>query len=110
VIQRCRSCSQWIHYPRVVCPSCLSGDLAFEPVAGTGTVYSYTWAHRAAGRAFADAVPYLVAIVELDEGVRLMTTMADASHDDVAVGKAVTLAGFEETAEGGPPVPIFRLR
>ena len=109
VIQRCGGCRRFIHYPRVVCPSCLSHDLAFEEASGRGSIYSFTWAHRPAGRAFADALPYLVVLVELEEGVRLMTTIPGADPDAVVVGAPVHLLRFEPTADDGPPVPVFAL-
>ena len=109
VVQRCRRCGLWVHYPRAVCPGCMESDLSFEAVSGRGSVYSFTWAHRPSGQAFAPRVPYVVALVELEEGVRLMTTLVDARPDDVAVGRPVRLAGFEPTVEDGPPVPVFSL-
>ena len=106
-VQRCPACGRWIHYPRAVCLGCGGTQLSFEPVSGNGTLYSWSWAHRPAGRAFADKQPYLVALVELEEGVRMMTTLDDVDPDDLTVGMPVRLSRFEPTAEDGPPVPIF---
>ena len=109
VVQRCSSCDRWIHYPRVVCPGCSGSTLTFEPVSGDGTLYSWSWAHRPAGRAFAERAPHLVAMVELEQGVRMMTTLDDVDPEHLTVGAPVRLSRFEKTAEDGPPVPIFRL-
>jgi uncharacterized OB-fold protein len=87
----------------------MSTALSFAPASGRGVVYSYTWAHRPGGRAFVGQEPYPIVVVELAEGVRMMTSLPGVSHDDLRVDAPVELAGFEPTAEDGPPVPVFRL-
>jgi len=79
-IQRCSACQRYIHYPRIVCPWCMSDDLGFEDVSGRGVVYSYTLVHRAPA-AFADEAPYLVALVDLDVGVRMLTRLVGVPTD-----------------------------
>lgn len=89
VIQRCRSCRSWIHYPRVRCPRCGSAELHFEAVSGSGRVHTFTIARQATTPHFVDEVPQLIAIVELDEGVRLTTTLVTDQPDRLAVGDPV---------------------
>jgi uncharacterized OB-fold protein len=88
-LQRCKACDSWVFYPRPRCSTCLSADLAWHTVSGRGTVYSYTVARQATHPAFAAEVPQLLAIVELDEGVRLTTTMVGLAPDDLRIGLPV---------------------
>ena len=71
-LQRCAECGKFVYYPRDRCPDCFSDRLEWRPVSGRATVYSYTVVYRAATRLFADA-PYILAVVELEEGPRLTT-------------------------------------
>lgn len=74
LFQRCGGCGLHRFYPRIVCPSCMSDAVEWVEASGRGRVYSYTVVHRAAP-AFRDEVPYVVAIVELEEGVRMMSRL-----------------------------------
>lgn len=73
-LQRCRDCRRFVHYPRAVCPHCMSEDLGWEEVSGEGSIYTYTVVHRAPD-AFVGDAPYVVALVELGEGVRLLSRL-----------------------------------
>jgi uncharacterized OB-fold protein len=88
-IQRCASCGDFVFYPRPHCPSCLSADLGWVEVSGHGKVYSYTIVRRAMNPAFGADVPYVYAIVELEEGPRLMTNVVNCAIEAVQVGMAV---------------------
>ena len=105
-LQRCRECSSWVFYPRPRCSHCLSAALDWHTVPGRGTVYSYTIARQATHHAFAAEVPQLLAIVELDEGVRMTTTLVDVAPDDIRIGLAVT-AVFDHGDDG---VTLLRFR
>ena len=100
LIQRCDACDSAIFYPREVCPQCLSSDsLEWRPSSGKGTVYAYSVQHRPANPTMADRVPYTVALVELDEGIRMMSNIIDCAPDDVSVGMPVTVA-WEDLSDG----------
>lgn len=101
-IQRCRSCERHVFYPRSVCPWCMSAHLDWVDSSGHGTIYSYTVVHRAPP-GFADA-PYVVALVELAEGPRMMTRVIDVEPGSVEIGQKVELE-----IRGEPPLPYFRL-
>jgi uncharacterized OB-fold protein len=88
-LQRCAGCRAFIYYPRDRCPQCFSERLEWTPVSGRGKLYSYTVVRRASTRSFADK-PYVLAIVELDEGVR-MTTNIEAAPESVKVGMPVSV-------------------
>ena len=106
--QRCAQCRTWIHLPRVLCPECGSEELAWEPSSGTGTVYSWTRTHRAFNPTFGLAPPYVCAVVEVTEGVRVLTVLADAPDGDIEIGAPVKVS-FEPIGDAGPPRAVFRL-
>lgn len=85
LIQHCGGCDRHIHYPREVCPHCGSDALQLVPPRGTGTVYATTTVRRKA-EAGGD---YNVALIDLDEGVRLMSRVEGVALADVAVGQRV---------------------
>jgi len=105
-IQRCNVCSKAVFYPRSICPHCHADQLAWIVASGKGTIYSYTVAHQGFGP-FAADVPFIVAIVELEEGVRMMSRIVDAPRELVAVGVAVSVT-FEAVGED-LTLPYFRL-
>jgi hypothetical protein len=95
LIQRCLTCGNHLFYPRVVCPHCMSDRIEWTESSGRGKVYSFTVARVPAGEAFAEDVPYVVALVELEEGVRMMTNLTGVSPDDVRCDMPVEVV-FEE--------------
>lgn len=96
-LQKCAGCGAFIYYPRPRCPHCLSENLEWRGVSGRGKLYSYTVVRRASSRSFADA-PYVLAIVELEEGPR-MTTNLIAPPEQVKIGMPVTVAFDDVTPE-----------
>lgn len=105
-IQRCDSCSKAVFYPRSICPHCFADRLSWIVASGKGTIYSYTVAHQAFGSFAADA-PFVVALIELEEGVRMMSRLLDAPRARVTVGAAVMVT-FEKVEED-LTLPYFRL-
>ncbi len=92
--------------PRANCPSCGAPSLSWSRVSGRATVYSYTVAHRPPHPAFAAQLPLVVAIVELEEGPRLVTNIVGCDPADVEVGMAVE-ATFEPIDETDMVLPVF---
>ena len=88
-LQHCGACGGYIYYPRPRCPNCMSDNLKWERVSGRGKLYSYTIVRRASTRSFADG-PYVLAIVELDEGPH-MTTNLIAPPEELKIGMPVTV-------------------
>ena len=105
-IQICNSCGKTVFYPRAICPHCFSDQLLWMAASGRGTIYSYTVAHQAFGPFAADA-PFIVIIVELEEGVRMMSRLLDAPRERVTVGAQVMVT-FEKVEED-LTLPYFRL-
>ena len=85
-LQRCDGGGQVIFYPRPMCPSCMSDDLTWTKVSGRGVVHAFTIPHRHPNKAFAAEVPYVVALIELEEGVRLLSTLVDVAPTPDAAG------------------------
>jgi uncharacterized OB-fold protein len=104
-IQRCRSCARYQFYPRLLCTACGFPDPEWVRASGSGTVHSYTVNHRPAGTWATARVPYVVALIDLAEGPRLMANV-DAEPSEMWVGMPVTV-WFEEVAPG-VSLPQFR--
>lgn len=96
--QRCRACSAAVFQPRVLCTGCGSEDLAWERSSGRGTVYSTTAVRGRSGT-------HNVALVDLDEGFRMVSRVDDVDPDAVGIG---TQVGFAIVEENGAPVAVFR--
>ena len=97
-IPRCRTCGKPHFYPHALCPNCMSPDLEYIPVSGRGTVYTYT-VIRSPQPAFKGLEPYVVANVELEEGVRMMANVLTDDADSVGIGTKVRLV-YQELAPG----------
>jgi len=102
-LQRCGACRQFLFAPRPACPHCGGADLAWSDVSGRGRVFSFTVVHRAPSEAFRAQVPYVVAIVELEEGVRLLANVVGCAPADVRVGMPVRAVFEPVTADIGGP-------
>ena len=94
-VQKCGACATLRYYPRAVCPSCLSDRIEWVRCSGRGTVYTFTVTHQNQAPGFRDTLPYVLAYVELDEGVRMLTNIVGCAPDDVRIGMAVEVV-FED--------------
>ena len=106
LLQWCRRCDAAIYYPREVCPGCLGEDLEWRESAGEGDVYTFNVMHKPGSPFMADAVPYVVALVDLREGARVMTNVVGCDPADVRVGMAVSLDW--EPLSDGRHLAVFR--
>lgn len=100
VIQRCNGCSRHIFYPRVVCPYCASLDIGWLEPSGAGTVHSTTVVRRPAN----NGGPYNVALIDLAEGVRLMSRVDGIAPEAVKIGMSVRVA---VAVVNGVSAPVF---
>lgn len=106
----CPACDAAFFYPRPHCPRCFGDDLSWRHYPGTGTVHSYTVVRRAPSPAFAPLVPYVVALLDLDGGARMMGNVAVETLDDIRIGASVSLDFMVVDQEDGEFVlPLFRL-
>jgi len=106
LLKSCKDCHKPHFYPRELCPHCYSDNLEWVEASGDGEIYSFTTVHRAAGPAFADEVPYVVALVALSEGPRMMTRIT-GDPDVVKIGLRVHVS-FENAGEG-MVLPFFSI-
>jgi hypothetical protein len=100
VFQRCRRCRALRHPPSPICHRCHAFEHDWQPSAGAGRVYSFTWVHHVFLPSLRDRVPYDVAVVELDDcpGVRLVSNVVDASPATLRIGSRVRLV-WEESGD-----------
>lgn len=105
VIQWCRPCDRPIHFPREACPSCLGDDLEARPSGGTGVVYAATTMAEPGNSSMVGRAPYVVALVDLDEGARMLTNVVGDGATEVVVGDRVAVAW--EPLEDGRHLPVF---
>ena len=89
LVKHCNACGRDHFYPRPFCPTCWSDDVEWKQATGRGTVYTYSVVHVNDLPPFNERVPYVAAVVELDEGPRVMTNIEGLPFDDLRVGQAV---------------------
>ncbi|MBI4491693.1 MAG: Zn-ribbon domain-containing OB-fold protein [Chloroflexi bacterium] len=108
LLRRCQTCGSLFHYPRQACPSCWSEALEWRESSGRGAIWSFSQVHVAlGGDAWKDELPYTVVIVELDEGVRMLSRLVGSAADEPAVGDRVQVEFFRQAE--GVCLPYFRL-
>jgi len=103
VAQRCSASGELRHPPRPMCPHCGSLEWEEAELSGRGTVYSYSLLHHPQNPQF--DYPVIAALVDLEEGIRLVSNLVDIDPADVAIGLAVEVR-FEPTVDGGA-LPVF---
>ena len=104
LFQRCADCGRATHTPAYICAHCTSQALTWETSAGTGAVYSWTTVWRPQIPAF--DVPYVAAIVDMDEGWYVLSNLIGCDVDDVEIGMRVQVEFHP--IEGGYRLPYFR--
>jgi hypothetical protein len=104
--QRCKDCSSWRHVPREMCAECGSWSWDWEASTGRGRVFSWTVVARALHPAFQDDTPSAPVIVEMDEGMRLLTQITDVAPDELEIDMLVEVAFDAVTPE--ITLPRFR--
>ena len=95
VLQRCDACGEYRWTPQILCTHCLAEPFTWTEVSGRGRLYSYTIVHRAPTAGF--EIPFVLAVVELDEGPLMLTRIVDSRHEDLAVEAPVEVAFTRET-------------
>jgi uncharacterized protein len=99
LLRRCDDCATTIWYPRAFCPACGSLHTSWVEASGRGAVYTFTVVHRSAVEGYQEAVPYVVAYVELEEGPRVMTNIVGCDAHAVRIGMPVRVV-FDDTGHG----------
>lgn len=106
VLQHCLDCDRSIHYPRIECPHCASIRLDWRPASGRGHLYSFTVVHSNAPSAFVADMPYVVAVVRLEEGVQMLTNIVQCDPATLRCDQAVQVVFEPLNAEF--TLPKFR--
>ena len=107
-IQCCTSCHQYQFFPRIYCSKCFSENVEWVNASGRAKLLSFTIVRRPVSPAFADQVPYVVALVTLEEGPQMMTNIVGCAPEDVTIGMPleVTFEDWSQTIS----IPKFRPR
>ena len=98
-LQRCAACGRLRFPPMPACPFCGGAEWSVETHAGSGTVYSYIVVHRPFDPAFADDVPYTVAVVELDDGPRIVGRLDRCDAPAIGLRVAATFVDHDDWTE-----------
>lgn len=98
VIQRCGSCRHHVFYPRLYCPHCFAEGLEWVQASGRGTIYSFTVVLNNAPSAFAADVPYVVAVIRLEEGVQMLSNVVGCDPGELRCDMPVEVT-FERLDE-----------
>jgi len=106
--QRCSKCETWRHLPRPRCAKCGSKEWSWQPSTGRGTIYSWTITHQPLLRNFPEPVPYASIVVELEEGVRMVSGLRDLKPSELRLDLPVEVV-FEDAGDD-MKLPFFRPR
>lgn len=105
LIQRCRSCGKYQYHYRGFCSHCWTGQIEDVAASGRGTVWSHTVIYRNRTPGFAEEVPYVVVLVELEEGVKVISNVVNCDPESVRIGMPVKLTFVTATEEWR--IPMF---
>jgi len=103
-LQRCSACRKFWYFPSPICPHCSSLEFKWEPISGLGTVHSFTWVHRPAP-GFEELVPYVYALVELEEGQIVATNIVNTSEEELVIGLPVQIHYYDAAPD--VTLPLF---
>ncbi len=106
VIQYCEGCDEYQWYPRGICADCWGESVRWVQSSGRGTVWTYTVTYQNRTPGFAEMVPYVLALVELEEGVRMFTNIIECNPRDVYIGMPVEVTF--QTATPQITIPYFK--
>ena len=94
LVKRCRDCGRHHFYPRPFCPFCWSAQVDWVESRGRATLYTWSVVHQNDLPPFRDRVPYVAAVVDLEEGPRMMTTIVDTDPDELRIGMPLEAVPF----------------
>ena len=104
LVKRCLDCGKAHFYPRPFCPFCWSSEVEWEEASGGATLYTWSVVHRNDLPPFPERVPYVAAVVDLQEGPRMLTNVVDCDFDDLAVGMPLQVTFRDEAEQFTLPV------
>ena len=106
LIQKCDACGEYQFYPRGICANCWTTGIAWVRASGRGTVWAFTVTQQNRTPGFADDVPYTLALVELEEGVKMFTNIVECDPKTVSIGMAVEVTFVRAT--DAITIPYFK--
>ena len=106
LVQKCDSCGEYQFYPRGICANCWSNDIQWITSSGKGTVWTFAVTYQNGTPGFAEDVPYVLALVELEEGVRMFTNIVECDPRSVTIGMPVEVTFVQATNQIS--VPYFK--
>ncbi len=111
VVQKCDSCHARRHYPQPLCPECHSDAFTWSRLSGRGTIHTFTVTHQAFHPAWAGRVPFVVATIDLEEGLRMVSDLPPDDTERVAIGLPVECWFEDHELDDGTrfTFPRFRL-
>ncbi|HDP80275.1 MAG TPA: Zn-ribbon domain-containing OB-fold protein [Spirochaetes bacterium] len=95
LIQTCGDCGAKIFYPRKYCPECWSGNLDWIEAKGKGKIYTFSTAYSMVEPRFMDELPYTLAYIDLDEGIRVMSRIVECDQKDIKIDMPVEVTFFQ---------------
>jgi uncharacterized OB-fold protein len=98
VIQKCKDCDKYVFYPRIACPHCFSDELIWVQASGKGKIYTYSVVVSNAPSAFVQDMPYVIAVIRLDEGVQMLSNVVGCDPQEVTCDMPVEVT-FEKLDE-----------
>ncbi len=98
-VQRCRDCGELRYYPRAQCTECLSPRTEWVKCSGRGKVYSFTVTNQNQAPGFRESLPYIMAYVELDEGLKMLSNIIDCRPEEAKIGMPVEVVYEDVTPE-----------
>ena len=107
-LRHCRSCNQAYFYPRDICPQCFSRDTDWMQSTGRGILHTFAIVHRGPTPVFRDRVPYVAALVELEDGVRMPTNLVEVEADPSVVKIGMEVEVVFEDLDDKISLPMFR--
>jgi uncharacterized OB-fold protein len=105
-VQKCRDCGDLRYHPRAQCTSCLSPRTEWVRCSGRGKVYTFTTTYQNQGAGFRESLPYIMAWVELDEGVKVLTNLVECRPEEAKIGMPVEVV-YEDVT---PQVTLAKFR
>ena len=106
IIQKCDRCNDYQFYPRGICSNCWTTDIKWVHSTGRGKVWTYTITYQNRTPGFAEDVPYVLALVELDEGVKMFTNIIECDPKEVKIGMDVEVTFVK--ANNFITIPYFK--
>ena len=106
LIQKCGKCQEFQFYPRGICSNCWCEDIQWVTASGKGTVWTFTETRQNRTPGFEEDVPYVLALVELEEGVKMFTNIIDCSPNEVKIGMAVEVTFVQANQQ--VTIPYFK--